>query len=124
MAQSGRFELGLRVLALLATQPNMMMTSATIAEALGESPVMVRRLFPPLHDAGLILQKKGPSGGAKLSVAPKSIGLGDVFAAIEPGWLETDEKNLNGSMRRVRVDAIDAMNETNVASIAKKLNRA
>jgi DNA-binding IscR family transcriptional regulator len=101
-----------------------MMTSAAIAEELGESAVMVRRLFSPLHEAGLILQKKGPSGGVRLNLAPKAIGLGDVFAAIEPIWLVPGEKVLESSMKRVRSGAIQAMNETTIATIAKKLKKA
>ena len=123
MAQSGRFELGLRVLALLARDPNITMTSAAIAEALDESAVMVRRLFPPLHDAGLILQKKGPSGGARLKTSPKAIGLGDVFIALEPEWLLTADKSLETPMKRVRADAIAAMNETTIASLVKKIKK-
>jgi DNA-binding IscR family transcriptional regulator len=120
MAQSGRFELSLRVLVLLARNPEAMITSAAIAEALGESAVMVRRLFPPLHNAGLIVQKKGPSGGARLHVPAKSIGLGDLFGAIEPGWLGAEDEALDASLKRVRTDALDAMNETSVATVAKK----
>jgi len=123
MAQSGRFELGLRVLALLARDPNTTLTSAAIAEALNESAVMVRRLFPPLHDAGLILQKKGPSGGARLKTSPKTIGLGDVFVALEPEWLVTADKSLDAPMKRFRAAAIAAMNDTTIAGLTKKLKK-
>jgi DNA-binding IscR family transcriptional regulator len=82
MAQNGRFGLSLRVLAHLALAPGQMHTSATIATALKTSPVMVRRVFPPLHHAGFIVQRKGPQGGAQLKAAPKAIGFGDVFAAV------------------------------------------
>jgi len=128
MAQSGRFVLSLRVLTLLARDPAIMMTSAAIAEELGESAVMVRRLFPPLHKAGLIVQKKGPSGGARLNRAAKSIGLGDIFAAIEPKWLtvgaKESEKSLALSFKKLRTTTIAAMNETTVAAIARKLKKA
>jgi DNA-binding IscR family transcriptional regulator len=87
MAMNGRFDLGLRVLVLLADDPGNMHTSAAIAEALGESAVMVRRTFLKLHQAGFIAQRKGPNGGARLKVAPKEIGLGDVFAAMSGEWL-------------------------------------
>ena len=124
MAQSGRFVLSLRVLALLARDPATMMTSAAIAEELSESAVMVRRLFPPLHHAGLIVQKKGPSGGARLNRPAKSIGLGDIFAAIEPDWLVASEKPLDAAFKKLRTHTIEAMNETTVAVIARKLKKA
>ena len=57
-----------------------MLTSATIAEELGESAVMVRRMFLLLHKGGWIVQRKGPNGGAQLNIPAKQIGLGDLFA--------------------------------------------
>ena len=58
MAQSERFQLSVRVLAVLASEPDAMHTSAAIAETLKESAVMVRRTFLLLHKAGLIMQTK------------------------------------------------------------------
>jgi DNA-binding IscR family transcriptional regulator len=52
MAQSGRFQLSVRVLAVLASEPDTMHTSSAIAETLKESAVMVRRTFLLLHKAG------------------------------------------------------------------------
>ena len=69
MAQSGRFQLGVRVLTVLAGAPDAMHTSAVIAEELGESAVMVRRAFLLLQRAGLIEQRKGPHGGARLKLS-------------------------------------------------------
>jgi hypothetical protein len=43
MAQSGRFQLSVRVLGVLASEPGAMHTSSAIAETLKESAVMVRR---------------------------------------------------------------------------------
>src|SRR5258708_21886825 len=111
MAQSGRFQLSVRVLAVLAGEPDAMHTSAAIAEALKESAVMVRRTFLLLHKAGLIVQKKGPHGGAKLKVAPKQIGLGDVFEASAGDWLSVDDKAGTGLRKKGRGDAVAAMNE-------------
>ena len=90
MAQSGRFQLSVRVLAVLAREPDAMHTSSAIAEELKESAVMVRRTFLLLHKAGLIVQRKGPNGGAKLKLPPKQIGLGDVYAAAEGEWMRGD----------------------------------
>src|SRR3979490_722138 len=111
MAQSGRFQLSVRVLAVLASEPNAMHTSAAIAETLKESAVMVRRTFLLLHKAGLIVQKKGPHGGAKLKIRAKEIGLGDVFEAASGEWLWMDDRAVTGLMKRVRDDAVGAMNE-------------
>src|SRR5260370_18408018 len=100
MAQSGRFGLSLRILTVLASEPDSMHTSAAIAEKLSESAVMVRRCFLLLHKKGLIEQRKGPHGGAKLKVSPKQIGLGDVYLATECDWLVLDDPTLPGLLQR------------------------
>ena len=126
MAQSGRFQLSVRVLAVLAGAPDGMRTSAEIAEELGESAVMVRRTFLLLQKAGLIAQKKGPKGGAKLIVSPKQVGLGDVYGAAEGEWMSLGDKDagsLGGLIRKVRREAMAAMNETTLSQVTKRLRR-
>jgi len=83
MAKSGRFGLSLRILMVLAEEPDTMQPSAAIAEKLAQSAVMVRRCFLLLHKRGLIEQRKGPNGGARLKLPAKQIGLGDIYA---PAW--------------------------------------
>src|SRR3984893_47066 len=100
MAQSGRFQLSVRVLAVLASEPDAMHTSSAIAETLKESAVMVRRTFLLLHKAGLIVQRKGPHGGAKLKLPAQQIGLGDVFVATEGEWLGFDDKAVAPLMKK------------------------
>jgi DNA-binding IscR family transcriptional regulator len=124
MAQNSRFGLGVRVLTVLALAPETMHTSAAIAESLKSSPVMVRRVFSALHKAGFIVQRKGPQGGAKLKVAAKSIGIGDVFAAAAGAWPTTSDKTVDAILKRVHEDAVAAMNETTIGSLIKKLKKA
>ncbi len=124
MAQSGRFQLSVRVLAVLAGEPGRMHTSAAIAEELKESAVMVRRTFLLLHTAGLIEQKKGPHGGAKLAVAAKQIGIGDVYEATAGDWLSVDDKAVGALMKKVRGDAVAAMNEHSLAGVVKRMKKA
>jgi DNA-binding IscR family transcriptional regulator len=110
-------------LAVLAEKPEGMLTSAEIADTLKESAVMVRRSFLLLHKAGLIVQRKGPHGGAKLMIAPKQIGLGDVFQATAGEWLNVEDKAVAGLMKRVREDAVEAMNEHSLAGVVKRLKK-
>lgn len=125
MAQSGRFQLSVRVLSVLAAEPEAMHTSTAIAEELGESAVMVRRTFLLLQKAGLIAQRKGPNGGAKLLLSPKEIGLGDVYGAAEGEWMSlTEGSSLQGLMKKVRKEATEAMNETTLAQVVKRLKKA
>ncbi|HEY4380308.1 MAG TPA: Rrf2 family transcriptional regulator [Acidobacteriaceae bacterium] len=123
MAQSGRFGLSLRILTVLASEPGTMHTSAEIAESLTESAVMVRRCFLLLHKKGLIEQRKGPHGGAKLKVPAKQIGLGDVYVATEDDWLEIDDPTMASLMKRVRAEGLLAMNETTLAQMLKRLKK-
>jgi len=110
MAHSERFQISVRVLAVLASEPDAMHTSESIAGELKKNSVIVRRAFLLLHKAGLITQRPGPHGGAKLNVPPKQIRLGDVFEATSGEWIPVDDKALAGLMKKVRADAVDAMN--------------
>lgn len=123
MAQSGRFELSLKILTVLASEPDSMHTSAEIAEQLTESAVMVRRCFLLLHKQGLIEQRKGPHGGARLKLSPKQIGLGDVYVATENDWLVLDDPNMSGLLKRVRTEGVNAMNDTTLAQILKRIRK-
>jgi DNA-binding IscR family transcriptional regulator len=100
-----------------------MHTSAEIAESLTESAVMVRRCFLLLHKKGLIEQRKGPHGGAKLKLPAKQIGLGDVYVASETDWLELDDPTVAGLMKRVRAEGVLAMNETSLAQMLKRIKK-
>ena len=108
---------------MLAAEPEGMHTSAAIAEKLGESAVMVRRTFLQLHRAGLVVQRKGPRGGARLKLSAKEIGLGDVFAATAGEWLKVEDKALESLLKRVQADGVKAMNETSLAQVVKRLKK-
>ena len=123
MAKSGRFGLSLRILTVLAAEPDTMHTSAVIARKLAESAVMVRRCFLMLHKRGLIEQRKGPNGGAKLKLPAKQIGLGDIYAASEDNWLTLNEPAIAGLLRRARQDGVLAMNETTLAQVLKRIRK-
>ena len=84
---------------------------------------MVRRCFLLLHKKGLIEQRKGPHGGARLKLAPKQIGMGDVYLATEDDWLVLDDPTIAGLMKRVREEGVQAMNETTLAQMLKRINK-
>jgi DNA-binding IscR family transcriptional regulator len=109
---------------VLAAEPDTMHTSVVIAEKLAESAVMVRRCFLQLHERGLIEQRKGPNGGAKLKLPAKQIGLGEIYAASEGEWLATDEPAITGLLRRACADGVQAMNETTLAQVLKRIRKS
>jgi DNA-binding IscR family transcriptional regulator len=123
MAQNGRFALSLKIMTALAAEPGAMRTSAAIAKDLNESAVMVRRCFLLLHSKGLIEQRKGPNGGAKLKLAAKQIGLGDIYLASEEKWLALNNPAIAGLLRRTREAAALAMNQTTLAQIVKRIQK-
>lgn len=124
MAKNGRFGLSLRILMVLAAaEEGTMQTSAEIAKKLAESAVMVRRCFLQLHKRGLIEQRKGPNGGAKLKLPAKQIGLGEIYAASEGEWLAADEPAIAGLLRRASADGVQAMNETTLSQVLKRIRK-
>lgn len=100
-----------------------MHTSAAIAEELSESAVMVRRCFLLLQKGGLIEQRKGPHGGARLKIPANQIGLGDVYLATEGDWLIFGDPTISGLLKRVRAEGVLAMNETTLASMMRRIKR-
>jgi DNA-binding IscR family transcriptional regulator len=100
-----------------------MHTSAAIAEELSESAVMVRRCFLLLQKGGLIEQRKGPHGGARLKIPAKQIGLGDVYLATEGDWLVLGDPTIAGLLKRVRAEGVLAMNETTLAQMVKRMRK-
>ena len=85
---------------------------------------MVRRCFLLLHKRGLIEQRKGPNGGAKLKLPAKQIGLGDIYAASEDGWLSINEPAIVGLLKRAANDGVQAMNETTLAQVLKRIRKS
>jgi DNA-binding IscR family transcriptional regulator len=85
---------------------------------------MVRRCFILLHKGGLIEQRKGPHGGAKLKLPAKQIGLGDVYLATEADWLILGDPAIAGLMKRVRAEGLQAMNETTLSQMLKRIRKA
>ena len=87
---------------------------------------MVRRTFLLLQKAGLIAQRKGPSGGALLKLPAKQIGLGQIYAAAEGDWIsfgEDDSPALASLEKRLRKDVLEAMNATTLAQVAKRASK-
>ena len=108
---------------LADAEEGTMQTSAVIAKQLAESAVMVRRCFLQLHKRGLIEQRKGPNGGAKLKLPAKQIGLGEIYAASEGEWLAADVPAIAGLLRRASADGVQAMNETTLSQVLKRIRK-
>src|ERR1700751_3715359 len=84
MAVNTRFATGVHALLLLAAEPDVLQTSEEVARKLNTNPVVIRRVFSLLQQANLVESQKGPSGGPRLSRAPKSVSLADIYRALNP----------------------------------------
>lgn len=84
MAVTGnvRFAVAVHVLVLLALAEEAE-NSARIAESVSTHPVVIRRILGALQRAGLVTGRPGPRGGFRLARAADSIGLDEVFRAVE-----------------------------------------
>jgi Rrf2 family protein len=85
MAANTRFATGVHALVLLAAEPDELQTSEDVAGKLSINPVVIRRVFSLLHQAGLLQSQKGPHGGSKLARSAKTITLKDIYSALDGG---------------------------------------
>jgi Rrf2 family protein len=58
-------------------------TSEQIANSVNTNPVVIRRLFAGLRDAGLVKSRRGAGAGWTLTRPVESINLAEVYAAVE-----------------------------------------
>ncbi len=84
-ARSYRFAVALHALAVIADRRGEPASSDWIAQSIGTNPVVVRRAMAPLRDAGLVTSVAGAAGGFLLAKPPETIGLNQVWAAVETG---------------------------------------
>ncbi|MFY9745757.1 MAG: Rrf2 family transcriptional regulator [Acidobacteriaceae bacterium] len=87
MAANTRFATGVHAMVLLAAEPEELQTSEDVAGKLSINPVVIRRVFSLLHQAGLLQSQKGPHGGSKLARSAKTITLKEIYSALDGGEL-------------------------------------
>ena len=83
---NSRFTMAAHVLAMLAhaeQEDRRPVTSERMAASIQTNPVVVRRLLAELARAGLVMSKRGTSGGVRLARSPRKITLLDVYSAVE-----------------------------------------
>jgi Rrf2 family protein len=134
MAANTRFSTGVHALVLLALEPAALQTSETIAGKLATNPVVIRRVFSLLRQAELVTSHKGPSGGSQLARSAKEITLKDIYRALEPSAVfheaavsgagaDLVSKELARAFKAAETGLMDALAETTLHSIAKRVAR-
>ncbi len=83
MPTSTRFAVGVHLLTALAANPGRVLRSEVVAGSVNTNPVVVRRLFSILADAGMVRATLGHGGGFELAREPGTITLLDVYRALE-----------------------------------------
>jgi Rrf2 family protein len=84
---SSRFAFAVHVLALLAFQEGVPLSSDMIAGSVNTNPALIRRLLTMLADAGLTTSQLGAGGGALLARPAKEITLLDIYRAVDDAQL-------------------------------------
>ncbi len=131
MAANTRFATGVHALVLLADEPDVLQTSDDVAGKLGINPVVIRRVFSLLHQAGLLESQKGPHGGSRLARPAKTITLAEIYQALDGGELfhsgafpGADAAKVGSALKRVFRDAEEALRDdlekTTLSQLMKK----
>lgn len=87
MNTSSRFAFAVHVLALLALQEGVPLSSEIIAGSVNTNPALIRRLLTMLANAGLTTSQLGAGGGALLSREPRTIALLEIYRAVDDAQL-------------------------------------
>jgi Rrf2 family protein len=78
-----RFATALHILTLLANDAEEWLSSEWMAGSINVNPVVVRKELSILNDAGLVVTRKGKSGGARLAKSSAQITMDDVYLAVK-----------------------------------------
>ncbi|TCK75708.1 Rrf2 family transcriptional regulator [Acidipila rosea] len=138
MAANTRFVTAIHALVILALEPGSLATSDDVADALKTNPVVIRRVFSHLRQAGLIESHKGPNGGSRLARPPKEITLAAIYRAVESEPLLTATLSSSGTgnkagnklagtleevFRRTQRAVEKELEETTLNDLAKRMAR-
>jgi Rrf2 family protein len=82
MKRSERLSAALHVLVHMAARPDAALTSAEMAAFVGTNPVVIRRGFAGLRQAGIVASAKGHGGGWRLARPPEAITLAEIQHAL------------------------------------------
>ena len=82
MKHSERLSAALHVLVHMAERPDAAMTSAEMAAFVGTNPVVIRRGFAGLRQAGIVTSVKGHGGGWRLARPAEAVTLAEIQHAL------------------------------------------
>ena len=119
MKRSSRISVALHLLAHMAARPDEPVVSEALAAWADTNPVVIRRTFAGLREAGILASTKGAGGGWRLAKPASEITLAQIQAALgetlvafdlaeeSPGCLV--ERAVNGTLAGVRREVEDLL---------------
>ena len=124
----------LRVLAHCAQRHPALAKVATIATVTGITEQNIFKLIKVLTKAGFVETIRGPHGGVRLAMAPKSIRVGQVIRAVEPRFqacgptdqilsdepISSVERELDRTIGRGIAAFMESLDQTSIASLIEK----
>lgn len=78
-----RFATVIHILTLLADNPDEWLSSDWLAGSININPVIVRKELGVLHEAGLVISRKGKEGGSKLNRPSHEISLAEIYLSVK-----------------------------------------
>ncbi|MFD2100790.1 Rrf2 family transcriptional regulator [Flagellimonas iocasae] len=78
-----RFATALHILTLLADSKDEWLSSEWIAGSININPVVVRKELSVLNEAGLVISRKGKTGGTTLAKSSRDITLDMIYLAVK-----------------------------------------
>lgn len=82
MKRSSRLSVALHLLVHMAAKPEEPVVSDALAVWADTNPVVIRRTFAGLRDAGILVSTKGAGGGWRLARSPETITLAQIQTAL------------------------------------------
>jgi Rrf2 family protein len=83
MRRNSRLSVALHVLLHMSEQRDQPMTSKQMAACAGANPVVIRRTFAGLREAGIVSSTKGHGGGWRIARPIEHISLGQIQDALD-----------------------------------------
>lgn len=82
MTRNDRLSSALHVLLHMAERPERPMTSEEMASCVGTNPVVIRRTFAGLREAGIVTSVKGHGGGWRLARPASEVSIAEIQRAL------------------------------------------
>lgn len=76
------FAIGLHIVGYLASHNQALVSSTTMANSFGTSPVVLRRVLAKLNQSDLVETKRGANGGSTLARDARLINLKEVYESV------------------------------------------